>query len=153
MALIVAGAPGQDRPESLFQIISIAQSLLPPITPSPDDDSRPSKRLRLSTPSTRLDPPYLARPIPILPSLPDFLLPSTDPSHQHPFIVRSAASEWTAIEKWNDVEYLRSIDWRKRECSSRRSWKRLHERRVGSTDHTLGRLSRLNVQSRRRRRR
>jgi len=109
MALIVAGAPGQDRPELLFKIISIAQSYLPSITPSLDDNPRPSKRPRLSTPSNRLDPPYLARPIPILPSLPDFLLPSSNPSHQRPFIVRSAASEWTATEKWKDAEYLRSI--------------------------------------------
>ena len=109
MALIVAGAPGQDRPHFLFKIISIAQSLLPPNNSFINDNPRPAKCPRLSTPSIRLDPPYLARPTPVLASLPDFLLPSTDPSHQRPFIVRSAASDWTATEKWKDVEYLRSI--------------------------------------------
>jgi len=114
MALIVAGAPGRDRPELLFKVISIAQSPLLPNNSSANDDTRPSKRLRLSSRSTRLDPPYLARPIPILPALPDFLLPSSHPAHQKPFIVRSAASEWTATKKWKDVEYLRSIGGRGR---------------------------------------
>ncbi|GAA5834231.1 hypothetical protein JCM5353_006956 [Sporobolomyces roseus] len=108
LALIVAGAPGQNRSQLLFKIISIAQSLLPSNAAS-NNDPRPLKRPRISNNPTRLDPPYLARPIPILPSLPDFLLPSSDPSHQRPSIVRSVASEWTATEKWKDVEYLRSI--------------------------------------------
>ncbi|GAA5867322.1 hypothetical protein JCM5353_004527, partial [Sporobolomyces roseus] len=108
MALIVAGAPGQNRPELVFKIISIAQSLLPSNATS-HDDLRPLKRPRISQNTTTLDPPHLARPIPVLPSLPDFLLPSSNPSHRRPFIVSSAVSDWTATEKWKDVEYLRSI--------------------------------------------
>ncbi|GAA5911934.1 uncharacterized protein JCM6883_000738 [Sporobolomyces salmoneus] len=105
MALIVAGAPGQNRSELVFQLISIAQSRLPE-----EEHERPLKRQRLErTTRETIEPPYLARPLPVLPSLPDFLLPSIDPSHTRPFVVRSAASDWVAREKWKDVNYLRSI--------------------------------------------
>ncbi|GAA5911914.1 uncharacterized protein JCM6883_000732 [Sporobolomyces salmoneus] len=105
MALIVAGAPGQNRSELVFQLISIAQSRLPE-----EEHERPLKRQRLErTTRETIEPPYLARPLPVLPSLPDFLLPSIDPSHTRPFVVRSAASDWVACEKWKDVNYLRSI--------------------------------------------
>jgi len=110
MALIVAGSPGIDRTKLVFRLISITQSRLISTKTTITEDGRPSKRQRLSSPAAvPLDAPYLSHPIPILPSLPDFLLPTSDVRHTRPFVVRSAASDWTAVEKWKDVDYLRSI--------------------------------------------
>ncbi|GAA6003756.1 hypothetical protein JCM5350_007444, partial [Sporobolomyces pararoseus] len=105
LALIVSGSPGIERSKLVFQLISIAQSRLESTVT--EEDERPKKRSRLD--SDQLEPPYLSRSIKILPSLPDFLLPSTEPAHTRPFVVRGAASEWPAVEKWKDSNYLKKI--------------------------------------------
>lgn len=119
MALIIAGAPGEGREELVFALLEVAQDRLRSLRPQKQDlPLPPSKRRRLSlapTPS-RLPPPYIARPIPTLPSLPAHLhlAPSPapfHPAHPHssPFVVRGACSTetgWSAVDSWRDPSYL-----------------------------------------------
>ncbi|GAA5899608.1 hypothetical protein JCM6882_001162 [Rhodosporidiobolus microsporus] len=123
MALIIAGAPGEGRDELVFALMQVAQERLRAVASSEEraPSPPPSKKRRLSPPSTSaapLPPPFLARPLPSLRFLPDFLtLPSTpvqpfDPLYPHssPFIVRKAASAetgWSSVERWKNLEYLR----------------------------------------------
>ncbi|GAA5942972.1 uncharacterized protein JCM15063_006264 [Sporobolomyces koalae] len=104
MSLIVAGAPGQDRPEYVFALIELAQSRLPSRSPQ-----RPCKRRRIASPPPPLAPPYLDTPVRQLPDLPDFLLPLSEPTHAEPFVVRSAATDWEAAARWKDLEYLQKV--------------------------------------------
>ncbi|GAA5857641.1 hypothetical protein JCM3766R1_002104, partial [Sporobolomyces carnicolor] len=108
MALIVAGAPGMERTELVFRLVAVAQARLARTTTTTTttttadaarDRGRPAKRRRLSG-GERLPPPYLPRPLPVLPTLPDFVLPNAQREHSRPFVVRAAASEWTAVERW-----------------------------------------------------
>ncbi|GAA6018011.1 hypothetical protein JCM11491_000030 [Sporobolomyces phaffii] len=108
LAVIIAGAPGLDRPHLVARLISIAQSRLPRNEDAAITE-RPTKRRRPNSDRPRSAPPYVARPVPVVDSLPDFLFPSSNATHTRPFVVRSAASDWAAVERWRDVEYLREL--------------------------------------------
>lgn len=114
LAIVVAGAPGEGREELVLRLISMIQDELGLLASSENDvDGRPSKRRRQS-PTTRrsaapLPPPYIQRPLAELPSLPSFLHPETTHAHCSPFIVRQAASDWPAVEKWASLDYLRKV--------------------------------------------
>ncbi|GAA5843254.1 hypothetical protein JCM11251_002263 [Rhodosporidiobolus azoricus] len=127
MSLIIAGAPGEGREELIFALIEVAQDALRKASASTASEDRstspPNKKRRLSphpsvSPSPLL-PPYIARPLPSLPSLPTFLaLPSITPSappfdpslpHSSSFVVRSACSAgtgWPAVDRWSSLVYL-----------------------------------------------
>lgn len=98
LILIVAGAPGPDRATLTFNLISNAQSLLPPST---------SKRLKPS-PRPTLPSPHLTCPIPSLttpPSLNEFLALIA----KGPFILRGGCSDWPALSRWSSFAYLRTL--------------------------------------------
>lgn len=108
MALIVAGSPGELRPDHIFTLIRLAQSRLRPTSCAPS--CRPTKRSKPSPSSPLVSPaPPVHHPILTIsspPSLDEFLN-----LIQTPFILSSGCSSWPALSTspWASTSYLRSV--------------------------------------------
>lgn len=113
MVLIVAGAPGPERRDVVFELIRLVQNRLPPSTslvtsaPSSPNPSRPTKRPKLSPPSL-VATPHITNPIPRLsapPTLDEFISTYL----YKPFILTSGCSDWPAVNSWCSKDYLRKL--------------------------------------------
>ncbi|KAK4046440.1 hypothetical protein OIO90_006562 [Microbotryomycetes sp. JL221] len=108
LAIIVAGAPGQDRLEMVLDVISIAQEMSIGSELASSPPSRPlkrQKRLVSNLSPSRLPAPHVTQLITETDSLPgfnDYMVTLCS----EPFIVRQGSRHWPAFDKWRDPDYL-----------------------------------------------
>jgi hypothetical protein len=111
LAMIVSGAPGNERREWIYTLVEIIQAQLPTAQPRSEykfavepNNTSSGETSGLLTAANSI--PSLSSP----PSLGQFLS-----TYMHtPFIVKGFASNWPAITKWNSLSYLQKAGGRGR---------------------------------------
>jgi hypothetical protein len=112
MVLIVAGAPGVQRTEIIFDLIHRIQQLITSIESNIQSDGpSPTKRVKLDPTALPSSISFFFRPISTHEHLPDFETSLSQLST--PFIVRQGASDWPALSNestlWKSSEYLKRV--------------------------------------------
>ncbi|EGG03103.1 uncharacterized protein MELLADRAFT_78659 [Melampsora larici-populina 98AG31] len=129
MALIVAGAPGKGRRETLFFLIqSIQNTYLADLKVSSSDEEvyPPHKKIRIENPSSLVNtqsdqlPSLKAHPttsdLRIHQQIPTYNIPPTpnefvNKLYQCPFVIKGYCSNWNSLKSnpWREVSYLKKV--------------------------------------------